>query len=210
MPDEPLAIATLLSELGFDAPESQARARALLIENRLTTPAKQGISVAKRPRVEELLRAQFIVTCATPACKAASHDGRTHVLTHDRRHCWICGGSDNRRAVEAAAEAFAAAGVKRIVIVGGSPAVHDELRQLQPPGWELRLVDGTERRTGDAARSDLRWADLVIVWGSTELDHKVSGHYTREGLDKVVHVTRRGIAAILDEAVKHLRGRRGR
>ena len=32
--------------------------------------------------------------------------------------------------------------------------------------------------TSDRAKSDLEWADLVLVWGATELHHKVSGHYT--------------------------------
>jgi hypothetical protein len=93
------------------------------------------------------------------------------------------------------------------VIVGGSPAVHDEIRREAPRDWELRLVEGTVRRTLDAARADLRWADLVLVWGSSELDQKVSTLYTRESNPKVVAIAKRGIAALLEAATKHARTR---
>jgi len=69
------------------------------------------------------------------------------------------------------------------------------------------MVDGTERRTGDRARADVEWADLVLVWGASELHHKVSWLYTQVPQPlrhKVVHASRRGIAALLAEAVRHL------
>lgn len=59
---------------------------------------------------------------------------------------------------------------------------------------ELRLVDGTERRTRPEAQRDLDWADLVVIAGSSELAHKVSNLYTRAG-DPTLVVTapRRGV-----------------
>ncbi len=70
------------------------------------------------------------------------------------------------------------------------------------------MVDGTERRTAERARHDLEWADLVLVWGATELHHKVSEHYTHgpPALNrKVIHVARRGVTSLLDEAMTHLK-----
>jgi hypothetical protein len=131
------------------------------------------------------------------------------VAAHAQHHCQVCGGSANRRAIQRAAATFARHGVSRIVVVGGSPAVHEELERLKPEAWSLRLVDGTQRRTGDLARTDLRWAQLVLVWGSSELDHKVSALYTgvREpGGAAVVTLNRRGIAALLEAAVRHFDG----
>ncbi len=95
------------------------------------------------------------------------------------------------------------------MVVGGSPSVHEELRTLAPADWELRLVVGTERRTADAARADLRWADLVLIWGSSELDHKVSAHYTSSGSlsQNVALVNRRGVAALLERATRFVRDR---
>jgi hypothetical protein len=207
MRETALAIADLLNDLGFDSPAAQARARDALVAGRLTTPAKLGIAADKRPRVEELLRATFLVTCGAADC-GRSAAGREVVVAHDRRRCWICGGSDNRRAVDRAAAIFRERGIRKIVVVGGSPGVHEQLRELAPGEWELRLIDGTERRTSEAARFDLRWADLVIVWGGSELNHKVSAHYTGTGpqYDRVIAVSRRGIAALLDGAVTAVRG----
>ena len=92
-------------------------------------------------------------------------------------------------------------------IVGGSPAVREELAALEP-ALELRLVDGTERRTAEKAKADLTWADLILLWGASELHHKVSMLYSNAApplKKKVVHVAKRGIAALLSEAVTHLR-----
>ncbi|MFN7134692.1 MAG: hypothetical protein ACK4N5_21615, partial [Myxococcales bacterium] len=57
------------------------------------------------------------------------------------------------------------------------------------------------------ARADLEWADLVLVWGASELDHKVSRHYTDvppAAKRKVVQLARRGIAALLGAGAEHL------
>jgi hypothetical protein len=204
MADDALPLVDLLNGLGFETATTQARAREILVAARLTTPTKQAISAGKQPRVEAVLREHFVVTCSSSGCRPPM-DGREHVVVHDRRLCWMCGGSDNRRTVETAAKLFEAAGIRRLVIVGGSPSVHDELRQLAPSTWEMRVIDGTDRRTSDSARSDLRWADLVLLWGSSELDHKVSELYSGRN---VVHVRRRGISALLEEAIRFAGNRR--
>lgn len=206
MAEEALPIVDLLIGLGFETAATQALAREALVAAHLTTPTKQAISSGKLPRVEAALRERFLVTCSAPGCRQPD-DGRELVRVHDRRRCWICGGSDNRRTLETAAKLFEVAGIRRLVVVGGSPSVHDELRQLAPPAWELRIVNGTERRTSEAARADLRWADLILLWGSSELDHKVSELYSGRN---VVHVRRRGIAALLEEAIRFGENRRNR
>lgn len=103
-------------------------------------------------------------------------------------------------------EQSAGRGVRRIVVIGGSPSVREELLALKPAALELRLIDGTERRTSDKARADLEWAQLVLVWGGSELDHRVSQLYTDPTAHrrKLVHVARRGIAALLTAGADHL------
>jgi hypothetical protein len=204
--DSSLDLSALLTELGFDSPASQQLARAALIEAKLTNPSKSRIDAAKRPRVEELLRAKFLVSCGAPDC-ARNANGREIIRANDIRHCWSCRGSPNRRAAQSALDAMKRGGIRRLVIVGGSPSVHDELRQFFEGQIELRIVNGTERRTIDAARADLRWADLVLLWGSSELDHKVSTLYANQRDQtqcRVLHVSRRGIAALLDAVVQHV------
>ena len=203
-----LDIEEWLSAEGFDLPEGRARAREALEAAGLTRPGKARMSATKEDRARAVLEERFFRHCATPACvQAAARSGRTPVRTAHRAACALCGGSDNRRAEEALVAACARAGVHRLVVVGGSPSVREELRDALSGRLELRLVDGTERRTLAQARLDLDWADLVLLWGGSELDHRVSTLYTGAPQPlrrKLVHTSRRGIAALLEAAVLHL------
>lgn len=197
-----------LGERGISPSESRARARAVLEEAGLTRPGKTRISEPKLPRAEQLLAARFYRVCAAESCQqAARASGREPLRVEPRGHCEHCGGSNNRRAEVAFLEACQRHGVRRVVVVGGSPAVREELEDKLGHGVELRMVDGTERRTAAQAQSDLAWGDLVLIWGATELHHKVSSHYTQPGTPhrpKVVHVVRRGVAALLEAGISHL------
>ena len=211
MADQPLDLNALLTELGFDSTESQQLARTALVDAKLTTPTKSRIDGAKRPRVEGTLRSQFLVSCGAADCERDAGE-RTVVRTSALQHCWSCHGSPNRRGAQSAIEAMRRGNIRRLVIVGGSPSVHDELRQFLGNAIDLRIVSGTERRTLDLARSDMRWADLVLVWGSSELDHKVSTLYVNQkdhSSASVVLINRRGIAALMDAIVQHVAKTRG-
>ncbi len=204
-------IAELVSDLGFATPDHLALARRALEEAGLTRAGKQRLSLEKLERAQRALRERFALACASPVCQAAMQKARPAaelLLLPSTAGCEHCGGSDNRRAVLRLAEACRRCNVRRILVVGGSPALHDELNRTRLPEWELRLVSGTERRTLDRARSDLEWADLVLIWGGSELDHKVSSLYTGrpETKAKTVAVARRGIAALFTAAAEHLGG----
>ncbi|MDC0714953.1 hypothetical protein POL68_41275 [Stigmatella sp. ncwal1] len=193
---------------GLTLPASRERARACLAEEKIINPKKARMSEQKLERATALLAERFYRVCGAPACLQVAHaSGREPVTVEPRTHCERCGGSDNRRAVVDFLEACHRKSIRRLVVVGGSPAVREELEDQLGTRLELRMVDGTERRTADKARHDLDWADLVLVWGATELHHKVSEHYT--GMPpplnrKVVHVVRRGVASLLAEAITHL------
>ncbi|WP_224245924.1 hypothetical protein [Hyalangium gracile] len=167
------------------------------------------MSEQKLERAEAELAERFFRVCSAAACaQVAGASGREPLLVEPRTYCESCGGSNNRRAVTDFLEACQRKGVRRVVIVGGSPAVREELEDQLAGHVELRMVDGTERHTGEKARHNLEWADLVLVWGATELHHKVSAHYTGgppATSRKVIHVTRRGVAALLAEAITHLK-----
>ena len=197
-----------LSAKGFALPEAKRIARAALEDAHLTRPGKQRFSDEKVPRVEALLKERFFLHCEQDECRAAATaSGRAPVRCEPKSACERCGGSANAAAESEFLPAGARAGVRRVVIVGGSPSVRSELEHSLGRALELRMVDGTERRTLDRARSDLEWADIVLVWGASELDHKVSLLYTASASPhrrKVVNVARRGVAALLAEAVKHL------
>lgn len=198
MPDENVIHwRQLLHELGFGHPEAAARATAVLVDAKLVNANRELISAAKRDRCAALLAERLARLC--DGCAAAADASRERVPLIDRVACEGCSGSANRAAIERAAEAFRRSGLRRLVVVGGSPGVHAELRRLWP--LELRIVDGTERHTRDVARSNLAWADRVAVLGSSELNHKVSEHYSRSSPPyrrKVIVVPKRGVAALAD------------
>ncbi|HSP18183.1 MAG TPA: hypothetical protein VLQ79_01615, partial [Myxococcaceae bacterium] len=159
-----------LAAEGFDLAEGRGRARQALEAGGLTRAVKARMSALKEERARAILDGQFFRHCATPACaEAAARSGRMPVRTADRARCSSCGGSDNRRAEEALVAACQQAGIRRLVIIGGSPSVREELRDALSTRLELRLVDGTERRTLAQARLDLEWAELVLLWGGSEL-----------------------------------------
>lgn len=197
-----------LAEKGITPSDSRARARGALEEAGLTSPRKVRISEPKLPRAEQLLAERFYRVCAASAClQVARSSGREPLAVEPRSHCEHCGGSNNRRAEVSFLEACQRHGVRKVVVVGGSPSVREELEEKLGGQLELRMVDGTERRTAGKAQSDLEWGDLVLVWGATELHHKVSAHYTQPGTPhrhKVVHVARRGVAALLEAGITHL------
>ncbi len=202
-----LAIADLLLELGFDSDAGRSAARSVLEQDGLTRAGKANIDEAKRPRVEALLSERFLVTCGDRFCDGLAA-GRAAVHAERTTACRVCNGSANRRALVEAEEAMARAGVVRVVVVGGGTGSRQELEQLKSCTWELRLVDGTGRRTLDQAIADARWADLVVLWGSTPLDHKVSGLYAQEVPGpRCLQTARRGLSAMLQEVAVHARRR---
>lgn len=107
--------------------------------------------------------------------------------------------SDLRRAALALAETCQGAGVARLVVVGGSPKYHQQLQGLLGEALSLRLIDGQERRILKQARADVEWADVVLIWGGTLLDHKLSALYQGKHVRVVSH---RGLAGMLQLAAE--------
>jgi hypothetical protein len=196
-----LPIDTLLDDLGYGTPELRAAARTALEAGGLTRPGKQRIAEAKREPARAALAAAVLAACADCAPAAAAEAPERHVVVVEREHCAICGGSSNERAIAALEAACAEAGVRRVVVVGGSPGTRADLRG-RIRGLELRLVDGVSRRTLKQARDDLAWADLVVVWGATEIDHKTSALYTGAN---VVTCQRRGVTSLVETVLTRLR-----
>ena len=176
-----------------------------LIETRLeqaglTRPDKSGIAREKEGAVAEVLTAHFIRVCTRGDCKAEAkkQDSRIGLAAASHSDCEICGGSINARAVDDMVEALNRAGRSRLCIVGGSPNARDELSSLVDGRLDLRLLNGTKARNSTLAKADLAWADLVVLWGGTQLDHKVSTLYTGP---TVISLARRSIRDLAAEVV---------
>ena len=214
--DNVLPIATLLRDLGLRSPEVQARGRALLESNGLTRAGKKSLALAKVERARALLVGQLRRVCGDTDCDrlAAAHwPAKVRVLV-DPAHCDICGGSSQRRAARLLAEALRQAGISRVLLLGGSPPQHTTLRDLlagEP--IELRLIDGSARAHSAAeAAQQLAWAQLLIVWASTPLHHKVSVAYTGQAPPHlpVIKVARRGVESLCRGIAEQVGRRRQR
>lgn len=191
----------LLAALGLTGEDAQL-ARLVLEEGGLTRPGKTNIAAEKVERAREAIDAEIARLCAT--CAPVGAEGRQLALV-PQAACAYCGGSNNQRALLEMIAACERAGVTRLVIVGGSPAVRADLVRAGAH-LELRLVDGVERRTKAQARGDIGWADVVVVCGASELYHRVSELYTRDPLAraKLAVSTRRGVEAIANAVTEHL------
>lgn len=197
-------IPDFLAALGLDATGAE-RARAVLEDARITNPRKQRLSAGKLEAARAAIDARFARFCAP--CAGRTDAGGREVVVVAPAACARCGGSRNDRALTEMVEACEAAGLRRIVVVGGSPDVRRELGAVAG-GPELRLVDGTGRRTKPEAQRDLAWGDLVVICGSSELAHKVSNLYKGDsGATPVVTAARRSVEAIAGAVVEHVRRR---
>ena len=201
------AIVYLLRGEGFRSADSLARARAALEAAGLTRPGKSRMADEKLERARDALHERLVRHCSSPECTAAVADDVRVPVEVERAHCSICSGSNNTRALRRMGSACAAAGVQRVLVVGGRPPSYAAIDGILGRSLELRYVDGTDNHPNGAdALRDCAWADLLIIWAPTPLPHKVSGLYRAEvcGVAHRVTVHRRGIEALAAEVVEHL------
>lgn len=206
-----------LEQLRAEAPSPRQDARALLEARGLVGDSEvdrllravgelhegaaliSSLDVADPERLELWLEDRVALVCGN--CPTAP--GRA-VLQVPPPRCDVCGGSDIKRAVKRFQDAALLSGLGRIVIVGGSPQYHRQLRALvTEPRISLNLVPGDRRRTLKQVAADEAGADLVIVWGATLLDHSLSQLYGRNG-GRILRIPQRGIGRMLDRATEGL------
>lgn len=202
MPD--IEIGELIGSLGYRGDAAQRAARKVLVEAGLTSGKKPRIDAAKRPAVRAALERALVPVCGSATCTAEARwrSPEAHPVETGADDCVVCGGSGNRRAAARLAASARSHRRPRLLVVGGSPETRKQVVDLAGTVADLRLVDGLGRATEDHARSDVAWADVVLIWGSTQLDHKVSNHYAKAA--NAITVPRRGVAALLDAAAVRL------
>ena len=204
--DPDVDIEGLLRAEGFETKDSVALARKILERQGLTRAGKQRISRSKASGARELLRTSLLKVCQDAGCAELSRHDRRQPVTVSAAACEVCAGSNNRRALISLARCLRDRGVRRVLVLGGKPEQHEDLGQaLRAEGVETRCVDGTR---GSHSRRDaaphLEWAQLLVVWGATQLPHKVSRLYTDDPPAhlRVVPLARRGIEALCREVIR--------
>lgn len=203
-----LAIAEVLDALGYASAEAQQAAREALIAAGLTNARKRFIAAAKRERAEQALAAALVRCCGDGACLRALRGDPRRVVTVLRPACEVCEGGTAGGGVRLMVDALHAAHRTHLLVIGGSPSAHTQLqRLLRGSGITVRLVEGTHAPEASQARAWADAADVVVIWGATILDHKVSAHFERpEHRVKTITIARRGIAALATGVRDHLGG----
>jgi hypothetical protein len=202
-----IAIARMFRDFGIATPGAQKTAREALSRAGIISsrPNRTAIASEKVDRAREALETAFLWHCGNGDCRRQAEASRS--LLVDQAHCTICGGSKDRSSLEAMASALVASNVSKVLVVGGTEAKCREIREKSPPGIEWRFVDGTKSKDDRYFRPARRWADIIVIWGSTVLDHRVSSHFEAKGDARVITVTRRSIGALAEAVVEHLKRR---
>ncbi len=200
----------LLAYWGYGDPETIGVAREALILAGRTREGKTGINRSKSADALSILREQLILVCNDPVCQEEAGQAFPErlplpvMLTGD---CEICGGRQNQRDFRTMIRCLVESGIHSVLVVGGSPATRDDMRRLAEVHGnkiEFRFVDGVSGRSGRRARSEITWAELIIIWVG-ELKHKVSGHY--QGHPNSIAVISRGVAMLAQEVIRKIANR---
>lgn len=205
-----MPISALLAEEGFNTVASSRAAREALVRHGLTNHRKKNITVQKLSRVHEVLTGEFYRVCNDPWCQSIADleaEGREIVAVAGDA-CQVCGGKKSCRSLKVAALVFEKQQIRRVVILGGTRAGQREIAvHASGSNVEFRFVDGTKHgRASQLAASYSKWADLMIVWANTPINHTVSRTYKGVCLEstKFVYATRTGVAGMFDEVVRQI------
>jgi len=196
--------AELFRRIGFGG--DPAEGEWVLEAAGLSRPAKRAIHPDKLDAARDALTAAFCWVCSRGDCQEEATRiaaGRTIVPAADSSQCQVCGGSVNQRTIDEMVAACRKRGWRRLCVVGGSPNARDEVKRCINGRLELRVLDGTIARTLKQARGDIAWADVVAIWGATQLDHKVSNLYRGP---KVVTLHRRSTQELATEVIRAAEG----
>lgn len=198
-----VAISDLLASEGFPTPEAQAAARTVLEAVGLTRAGKTRIAASKLSAVQATLAGHLDRACADCLAQGACVSVERQMVEVPSESCPLCRGSVNRRAMSDVVRRCAQARITNILVVGGTPVLHETLEKLSRElhaNIRWRFVEATERvRTKDEAGAHLRWAHLAVVWAPSPLPHKVSNLYTEHPearRKRPIPCHQRGIAAL--------------
>jgi len=197
-------IADVLTARGLTGDAEGAAALRGLLELR-AGDVLAALSLSDTDGLRALLDDRLALVCDGPACQADASAFAMHVPPG---RCDVCGGSDIRAAWSRFVDACDRQAVRAVTFVGGSPNYRRQVKELSAGAkLEIKLVPGSVRRPKHKADADMRKADVVVIWGSTILDHSISENYRPDaGKARLVPVNVRGISRMLDQVRRAVLG----
>ena len=200
----------VLDHYGIRGKAVLKKLRKLLSEPMIRLLHQQDLSEEQHAELTEEIELRAVFYCDHPFCTGILADRNSPeslIPVRNAALCRLCGGSTIRRSLQELAESCRKSGISRILVVGGSPASHKEIRERGPPDVTFRLVAGDVERNRQRVTADLRWSQLAVIWGGTILGHSVSAGYTGrsvQGSPFIVRLNRRSVEALCSEVVSHL------
>ena len=175
--------------------------RAAMEAQSITRPGKTRIALSKRNAISRMIGARFLRTCHRVECRAKAEHPSKQRLDVAPEHCEVCGGSAADLAGANLREAMRRAGKCRLLVIGGTPNTQAEvLKQLGDAG-EVRFVSNGEAHSSRTASENKGWADVIVIWATTPIDHKITTHYRGP---RTITVAQRGAAALASGVASHL------
>ncbi|MCA9711683.1 MAG: hypothetical protein KDK70_37960, partial [Myxococcales bacterium] len=182
---------TLREALGQRGVDDQDEAAEVLLAVLGQAPGELLDHLRVEPALVERLEDRVALVCERAECQPS---GSAAVLRVAAERCEVCGGSDIRAAWEELLRASRRAGITRLVIVGGSPRYHTQLRSLsRGTDLKLDLVPGHSKPGRRRARNSV---ERVVIWGATIVAHGTTAAYEHLG-DRIIRVPHRGISTML-------------
>ncbi|MEZ4474598.1 MAG: hypothetical protein R3F60_28190 [bacterium] len=198
----------LLQGLGLDDVRLQADVlRALLADREGALGLIRAIRQVDAAALTKMISGRVARICAHPLCdEIARLDDRLRVRVDDAARCEVCQDSADRRWFARLVRECARAGVRRLLVIGGTDATQRVLRELsQGQPLDLRLVADAEPAPAARVRGRVEGCDVLVLWSATLVDEAQSAPYATaaeaEGRPVVRVLGDRGTVAGLARAV---------
>jgi len=138
-------VKAILKKFGVENKGAIKRVRNLLPEHISRLFTHQSLAEEQSILFQQALREKIVFWCGDRVCKRLLlefHNEKELVETLASNVCSLCEGSSIRRGMEVMAKACRENDVRRILIIGGSPAAHNEINKHTPAGLTFKLIQG--------------------------------------------------------------------
>ena len=187
-----LSLESLLRSRGLAGEDERSAAVRALIDTRRWPQISAQLKPLDQDGLTALIDRYVLLHCGHGDCPAP---GSIATVTVSRRRCELCGGHGQRVAMLRFSEALMLHGIRRLAVVGGSPAYQRVLRDGLDSRVECRFLLGDD----DPGESPPR---LVVDWDprgrERDLTRLLSAGARR------IQVRDRSLAGMLDAVREHL------
>ena len=196
----------MLRRMGIREAAEQRKAVVALQESGVISarPNRSAIAKFKETAVKEALQTHFFWHCRRGDCTTDSIESGKPLLLVDGESCGASSHSPRQALLSELGDALQERGIGKILLVGGTQEYWQEISSSSPKALNWRFVDGKKAKDERFYRPHKDWADLIVIWASTPLNHKVSKKFPSAGDRRVVTAAGRGIEAMARDVLDML------